>query len=93
MTPAPFDMFIGKPVNVVETVYKGYKNKEYKVQEVDKQDKIIEGIRNQANKFGYELRIWLPDSCGTCDFIENRLNVHIEKEADSIYRVKKFSMG
>lgn len=60
----------------------------------DKNDPTIAEIQKTAEDNGLRLRLWLPGAMGTMDVQPNRLNVHVDKEADGKYRVQKnFGLG
>lgn len=76
---ARFNKFIGREVGV--TTPEGRRST------IDAADPVLSDLRKAAEKAGFSVRVWLPDSFGTCDFRENRLNVSVEKGADGKYRI------
>ena len=86
-----FNKFSGKEIDVVEV--KG--NNKYGFTYKDfSADKTINELRSAVEEMGLRLRVWLPDSVGTMDYRENRVNVHVSKDADGKYRIgSRFKIG
>jgi hypothetical protein len=94
-----FNKFAGREVPMVEekkvhhSPYSG--DHEYtQVKLADPNDPTVQEMRDEAKKHGLKLRLWWPGIAGTMDFRTDRINAHIEKEADGKYRVsKRFNIG
>ena len=88
-----FNKFAGREVSVTENPRQAYGHT-YLCPSIDQGDAVIKEINEEAEKHGLFTRVWLPQSAGTDDIRMNRLNVHIEKEADGKYRIQKgFRLG
>lgn len=92
-----FNKFNDREIPVTETE-KSLKigGKTYKFTEAEFTDpnhQVLQEIRQTAQDIGLKLRIFLPDTRGTFDYREDRMNVHINKDPDGKYRVKGFNIG
>ena len=94
-----FNKFAGREVPMVEekkvhhSPYTG--DHEYtQIKLADPNDPTVQEMRDEAKKHGLKLRLWWDGIAGTMDFRTDRVNAHIEKEADGKYRVsKRFNIG
>ena len=84
----------------LEEVFNKFAGKEIQVTETDrgvqiaKSDKTVSELKKAIEEAGFRLRLWMPNSMGTCDFRTDRVNVHVGKGKDGKYRVgKKFNIG
>lgn len=56
--------------------------------------RTLRQLTEAARAAGYSLRVWTPGCAGTCDFIDTRLNVSVEKDAEGKYRLgRDFRLG
>ena len=93
-----FNQFAGREIPVVESQHTStFAGKPYTFDEVtlaNPNDPTLQEMQKVANDNGLQLRVWLPDSMGTDDWLPNRVNAHVEKAADGKYRVSnKFDLG
>lgn len=91
---AMFNKFAGREVPMKEEPYV-YDGQTYtRVKLADPNDPTLQEMRDAAKANGLKMRVWWPGVAGTCDFRMDRVNAHIEKEADGKYRVsKRFNIG
>ena len=94
---AQFNSFVGKEVAVTEQPYK-IKFKSGDIEGVsailDENDPVVKELNEAVTKAGFGLRLWLPDTAGTCDWDETRVNAYVVKETDGKYRIQSnFSLG
>jgi hypothetical protein len=87
-----FNKFVGREVPVAEqqktyTSRRTGESMPYTVCALDETSPVVKELREAAAASGLKLRIWLPGTMGTMDYRLDRLNVHINKEADGKYRV------
>ena len=83
--------YIGKTVNVVETPWKVGKYKGVNCSEADG-DETLNALRKEIGSI--TLRLWFPGSGGTLDYRPERINVHIQKEANGNgYHITRISNG
>jgi hypothetical protein len=94
-----FNKFAGQEIAVTETekTHKMRNGQDYKYTHIafaDENDPLLTGMRETADKHGLSLRIWLPNSMGTCDMRMDRVNVHVNKDEDGKWRIgKQFNLG
>jgi hypothetical protein len=79
-----FQRFAGKEVEVTETTHQT-KCETITSTHLVEPSPIIEELKQAVG--GLELRLWLPGQMGTMDFRMDRLNVHVNKDADGKYRI------
>jgi hypothetical protein len=87
--------FVGRTVSVTE------EQREMKVEHLKKTRKYVDYKLDPADPVIAEikalvpgkLRIWLPNTMGTMDFVPTRVNVKIEKNADDAFVVSKVYLG
>jgi hypothetical protein len=87
-----YDRFVGQTVSVVETVQE-YKGKQYKEYDVSPDDTVIAEIKAEAALGKLSVRVWLPDTIGTMDLRNDRINVHIDKQEDGNYKITSLNIG
>jgi hypothetical protein len=88
-----FNRFAGKEVAVEETTHKT-KYGTYVSAHLAKANPVVAELKQAIEDMGLHMRLWLPGSAGTCDFRMDRVNVHVEKEADGKYRIApRFDLG
>ncbi len=56
-------------------------------------DSTIANLTAVVKAKGYELRLWLPDTFGTMDFCDDRVNAYVEKANDGKYRITNLTIG
>jgi hypothetical protein len=84
-----FNKFAGREVNVTQSLQE-IAGMKYYASRLDPNDPVIEEIKTFALKKGFNsVRVWLPDTYGTADFAEDRLNVKVAEEKDGKFRVVK----
>lgn len=93
-----FNKFAGQEIAVTETsrtiTIGGKSQTRTGARLADPENSVIAEIREAAAEAGLRVRLWLPGSVGTRDFRPDRVNVHVEKEADGKYRVAgRFNIG
>jgi hypothetical protein len=93
-----FNKFAGLEVAVTEKPYKHTFRSGRTVEGVsvvlDENDPVVKELNDAVAAAGLHLRLWLPDTMGTCDMNMSRVNAYVEKEADGKYRLQpKFSIG
>ncbi len=94
-----FQKFAGREVAMVEEKvtlnFKGMEPIEfYEVRLANDNDPVIAELRTEVEKNGLTLRLWWPGTLGTADMRYDRLNAHVEKEADGKWRIApKFTIG
>ena len=76
-----FDKFVGKKVEVFIKEYE-YKVKKYSQHEIKENDAVITEATEELKKQGMHLRCWLPDTIGTMDLRNDRVNFYIEEKED-----------
>jgi len=60
----------------------------------NRRDPTLEEMENLAKANGLILRVWFPDTLGTMDLRNDRINAYVNKEADGKYRVgNNFKIG
>ena len=99
MPPLPdvskiFNKFAGREVPMNSKVVKvaGYTFNE--IEPALNPDPVITDMENTAKKHGLTLRVWWDGVAGTMDFRTDRVNAHIEQEANGKYRVSnRFNLG
>ena len=69
--------FIGQEVGIIE---------KYKVKS---KDPVVKKLK----KTYPELRIWLPNTVGTADYVPTRTNIHIDKDEEGVWRITKVDQG
>lgn len=91
-----FDNYIGEVILVDETTsirnskHSGeYEHTAYKL---SKEDKILNNICNEIKADGLSVRIWYPNTVGTMDIRNDRINIQIEKKDDK-YTISKIFTG
>lgn len=87
-----FDSFIGQPIIVQEGEYER-KGVKYPNPSIAQGDPTLAALRGACEAIGLSLRVWLPNTVGTMDFNLRRLNVHIEKGVDGVYRIARANLG
>ncbi len=95
MDISPLQEFVGQVVGVTETPrvleLKNLKTKhEYVEHEIVEGDATIAELRARA---GARLRIWLPGTVGIMNYDLSRVNAHIEKSEDGVFRITKVDLG
>lgn len=97
---AIFGRFAGQEIEFTETPYKrelksiGQTIEGVTIQPANSDDPVLKDMRKTAEAHGLSLRLWWPGLMGTMDFRGDRVNAHIEKEADGKYRIQPhFSIG
>lgn len=89
-----FNKFAGRevPMNSRTVKVAGYTLHE--IQPALNPDPVLTEMKDEAKKHGLTLRVWWDGIMGTMDYRTNRVNAHIEKEADGKYRVSnRFDIG
>jgi hypothetical protein len=89
----PLEEYIGQVVSVTKgessfTLSNG-ETVNFETYNLDPQDPIIKEIEAVHSN----VRIWLPDSCGTCDWMPSRLNVHITEGPTGVYTISSADWG
>jgi len=95
---ALFNKFTGREVPMTETSHTiMIGGKPFTIDEInlaDPNDATLREMKKLADDNGLILRTWWPGTVGTCDYMTNRVNAHIEKSADGKYRVdNRFDIG
>lgn len=73
--------------------YKGYVGKSITVVNRNtNDDPLIQEIRKLAKDNGQTVRIWLPETVGTMDMKDTRVNVKVI-EADDTWRITQIYLG
>lgn len=85
-----YDNFIGRDVNVKETLYE-YEGKQYSRILEDDFDPAIREIKKLAN--GEVVRVWMPNTAGTMEMNPTRVNVNLEKNKGGKYEITKIWFG
>lgn len=85
-----FDAFIGQKI-VVEEVSHCSGSREWITYET--KDLVIQNLSDLAKKIGMSFRLWLPNTFGTMDLRNDRLNVHVEKMDDGSFEIVKIYIG
>lgn len=93
-----FNKFASKEIEMNEnTQTLKIGGKDYTFTEVrlaNAKDPTVTEMKATAAKAGLSLRLWFPGTIGTMDYRLDRVNAHIEKEADGKYRVSsRFNLG
>ena len=89
-----FNKFAGREVPMNTRVVKvaGYTFNE--IEPALNPDPVLTEMQDEARKHGLSLRVWWDGIAGTMDYRTNRVNAHIEQEADGKYRVSnRFNIG
>lgn len=83
------DKFMGQEVLVIETPYeRAYYGKPYFITcyALDEKDTTIESLRKEIIAAGFEMRLFLPDSAGTIEVKNDRVNVTVIKQ-NSVFKI------
>ncbi len=94
-----FGQFVGKEIPMVERPYKielktlGQTIEGVNYELANKNDPVVRAMSDAASRNGLKLRLWWPGVVGTMDYRLDRVNIHIEKGADSKWRVSRFAIG
>ncbi len=95
MDQSRLNKFIGYKINVEQKSF-SYTNSNGK-ERTFVEDRVVQGddtIAAIVAEFShYTLRVWLPGVAGTADMNGNRINVHVEKQADGSYVVTELTVG
>lgn len=83
-----FDQFVGRTVPVTEQL-QTYAGHDYTVCQLTDESVITE----IKKVFSGKVRVWLPGTMGTCDYVADRLNVHISKQGDGTYQIVEINFG
>lgn len=76
-----FNKFAGKEVQVIKS-------------RLAASNPVVDELKQAAEDAGLILRLWLPGTVGTRDYRTDRLNAHVNKEADGKYRIASdFDIG
>lgn len=91
---ALFNQFAGREVPMREDSFT-FKGREYKQLDLaDRNDATVRELEQHAKDNGLSLRLWWNGVAGTADYRLDRVNAHIEKEADGKYRIApRFTLG
>lgn len=93
-----FKAFIGDKV-LIDKSYKEYNSEAlglrlYSQYELSKKDLTVAKIKSLADYYELKFRLWLPMSIGTMDFVNDRLNVHVQQKDDTEeYYIKEINLG
>lgn len=86
-----FGQFAGREVDATEITNKRtIGGTEYTLThvEINHSDPAITELKAFAKEKGYLVRLWAEGDVGTCDWIDNRVNVDITQEADGKFRIQ-----
>jgi hypothetical protein len=63
--------------------------------EPDDNDPTLREVESLARAEGLRVRVWLPNTVGTCDYCTDRLNVHIDQGYGDgpIWRIISMGIG
>ena len=92
-----FSEYTGKTVQVTEEVVKAtFSWGEFEETQVTlvESDPVLTALRADFAKAGINnVRIFTPNTFGTADYIESRVNVYIDKADDNVYRIARMGRG
>lgn len=92
MTNSQFDKYLGRKVLVKETsetLKIGDEDYDFTNCEIEPSETVVSEIQKEHS----HVRVWLPGTMGTMDYRLDRLNVHIEKQADGSYEITEVDLG
>lgn len=92
MTNSQYDKYLGRKVLVnetKETLKIAGKDYDHTHCELDANDTVVSEIQKEHSN----VRVRLPGTMGTMDYRLDRLNVHIEKQADGSYEITEVDLG
>jgi hypothetical protein len=93
---AIFNKFAGKEIRVVEKTHtitiEGKAYTEARA-ELGQREPTVAAMKKLASDHGLTLSVLLPGQISTTDYRTDRINAHVEKDADGKYRIKKFGIG
>jgi len=87
-----FHRFAGKEVDVIETV-NDTKHGRVSSSSVVEPSPVVDELRAALHEAGFSLRLWLPGFAGTSNHRTDRVNVHVNKDADGKYRIGRYDIG
>ncbi len=90
-----FDQYIGQTVTVTKTTSErqiGEVTFDSSTYDIPSTDSVMNSIESAAKLKGMDLRVWLPNTVGSCEYRFDRLNVSI-KESNGKYVVDSFRIG
>ncbi len=61
--------------------------------EIAPNDTTIAQLEAVVKAKGYALSVWLPNTVGTMDYREDRVNAHVKKANDGKYRITGLNIG
>lgn len=96
MKATGFDHFLNKVVSVTESESEmDFLDEKIKISNytIQKDDSVIKQLETEVNAKGHLLRVWLPNSAGTMDVKNNRLNACITKQADGTFAITELYFG
>jgi hypothetical protein len=89
--------FVGRKVRVeaVERVFKSEYSGEHKYTDytIADDDETMRDLKVETAKANLDVRVWLPNTMGTCDYRMGRLNVRVEKDADGEFGIARVYRG
>jgi hypothetical protein len=90
-----FDKYLGRKVLVDEakTTTKIFgRDDERSTYAISKKDKVIADIKKKVGE-DMHVRVWLPNTVGTMEIRDDRLNIHVDKQEDGSFEIAKIYVG
>lgn len=87
-----FNKYAGREVNVLKE-HKVILQFGYTDYSVAPNDPTLQAIQKDAQSAGLELSVRMPDTVGTMEFNDKRVNIHVDKDRDEKWRIQRLSMG
>ncbi|MBU6476122.1 MAG: hypothetical protein KGL10_06200 [Alphaproteobacteria bacterium] len=92
-----FNSYAGKEIQVEKRyVFLSFGKRSYTYGEVKpvKNDPVLKAMQRAAREKGLTLRLWFSESSRSCDYRQDRVNVHVTMGEDGKYRVSdRFMLG
>lgn len=90
-----FDQYIGQLVTVTKTTLQrqiGEVTFDHSTYDIPINDPVMIAVEVQAKSMALDVRVWLPNTVGTMEYRNDRLNVTI-KESNGQYIIESFRIG